>query len=58
MNNILDFYTGVVKHIGDMLRNHLPKTRNNIIVIGIAPWGVICGRESLIQRGVNLILFN
>jgi transient receptor potential cation channel subfamily M protein 3 len=43
---------GVVKHIGDVLRNHFPKSRNNIIAIGIAPWGVVSGRESLMECGV------
>ena len=44
--------TGVVKHIGDMLEKYIPKYRKNIVAIGIAPWGVVSGRESLIGCGV------
>jgi transient receptor potential cation channel subfamily M member 3 len=40
--------TGVVKHIGDILRTYYPKARNNIFVFGIAPWGVVNDRDSLI----------
>lgn len=49
--------TGVVKHIGDMLREYFPKSRNNVIVIGIAPWGVVNEKESLIGHGVFIYLF-
>ena len=48
------FSTGVVKHIGDVLRNHFPKSRNNIVAFGIAPWGVVSGRESLMHCGVSI----
>lgn len=44
---------GVVKHIGDMLRENFPRTRTNVIVIGIAPWGVVNEKESLIGYGVD-----
>lgn len=43
---------GVVKHVGEMLREYLPKTRTNLVVIGIAPWGVVNDRESLIGGNV------
>ena len=50
---LLPYIPGVVKHIGDMLKNHFPKSRNNLVAIGIAPWGVITERDSLIGCGVN-----
>ena len=49
--------TGVVKHIGDILREYFPKSRNNVVVIGIAPWGVVNERQSLIGQDVNLFFF-
>ncbi|CAF1405683.1 unnamed protein product, partial [Rotaria sp. Silwood1] len=42
--------TGVVKHVGDALFMR-SRIRSNIVVIGIAPWGVIQGREQL--KGQN-----
>jgi hypothetical protein len=45
-----------VKHIGDILKDNHPKSRNNVIEIGIAPWGVVNERESLIGHGVNFCL--
>ncbi|CAF4256297.1 unnamed protein product [Rotaria socialis] len=42
--------TGVVKHVGDALFMR-SRIRSNIVVVGIAPWGVIQGREQL--KGQN-----
>ncbi|CAF0940636.1 unnamed protein product [Adineta steineri] len=42
--------TGAVKHVGDALYMR-SKIRSNIVVIGIAPWGIIQGREQL--KGEN-----
>jgi transient receptor potential cation channel subfamily M protein 3 len=44
--------TGVVKHVGDMLKEYIPKTRRNVVVLGIAPWGVVNDKDSLIGCGV------
>ena len=46
--------TGVVKHIGDILREYFPKSRNNIIAIGITPWGVVSERDTLIGSGIEV----
>ncbi len=46
--------TGVVKHVGDALFMR-SKIRSNIVVVGIAPWGVIQGREQLKGQNVNII---
>ncbi len=40
--------TGVVKHIGGILKDILPNSQHKLIVIGIAPWGVVNDRESLL----------
>ncbi|CAF0916482.1 unnamed protein product [Rotaria sordida] len=42
--------TGVVKHVGDALFVR-SRMRSNIVVVGIAPWGIIHGREQL--KGQN-----
>lgn len=44
--------TGVVKHVSDMLRDQFTHSSNNLIVIGIAPWGVVNEKESLIGHDV------
>lgn len=57
----IKFFKGVVKHIGDILKENIPRARTNVIVIGIAPWGVVNEKESLIGYGVSLgskFLFN
>ncbi len=50
--------TGVVKHIGDILRDYFPRSRNNVIVIGIAPWGVVNERDSLIGTGIEVAYYS
>jgi transient receptor potential cation channel subfamily M protein 3 len=47
--------TGAVKHVGDALFMR-SKIRSNIVVIGIAPWGVIQGREQLKGENVNILI--
>lgn len=44
--------TGVVKHIGDVLKEILPNSKHNVIAIGIAPWGVVSDNHALIGTGV------
>ena len=36
-----------------MLKEYFPRTRHNVIVIGIAPWGVVNEKDSLIGCGVS-----
>lgn len=45
--------TGIVKHVGDILKEYFPKSKHNLIAIGIAPWGVVSEKDSLIGCGVN-----
>ncbi|XP_071793905.1 transient receptor potential cation channel subfamily M member 3-like isoform X1 [Asterias amurensis] len=42
--------TGVTLHVGDALNNHSVKMRGRIVTIGIAPWGVLNNKESLIGK--------
>lgn len=44
--------TGVAKHVGDALKEHLSRSARKICTVGIAPWGVIENRNDLIGRDV------
>ncbi|XP_052007956.1 transient receptor potential cation channel subfamily M member 7-like [Xyrauchen texanus] len=44
--------TGVAKHVGDALKEHLSRSARKICTLGIAPWGVIENRNDLIGRDV------
>ncbi len=46
--------TGVVKHIGDILKEILPNSRHNVVAIGIAPWGVVNDNQTLLGADVSL----
>ncbi|XP_072326369.1 transient receptor potential cation channel subfamily M member 7 isoform X2 [Scyliorhinus torazame] len=43
---------GVVKHVGEALKEHISRSSRKICTIGIAPWGVIENRNDLIGRDV------
>ena len=43
---------GVNYHVGEALGDTLNQARNNIVSIGIPPWGVIHKREDLIGSEV------
>ncbi|KAH9513283.1 hypothetical protein Btru_034539 [Bulinus truncatus] len=42
--------TGVTKHVGDAISDRTTKTRNNVIAIGITPWGIVENKEFLIGQ--------
>ncbi|XP_054545367.1 transient receptor potential cation channel subfamily M member 3 isoform X2 [Talpa occidentalis] len=44
--------TGVIRHVGDALKDHASKSRGKMCTIGIAPWGVVENQEDLIGRDV------
>ena len=44
-----------MKQVGDVLGDWMTQAKNNIVTIGIAPWGVIHNRNDLIGRDVSLI---
>ena len=46
--------TGIVKIVGDILKDYYPKSKHNLVAIGIAPWGVVNEKDSLIGCGVDL----
>ncbi|XP_071505230.1 transient receptor potential cation channel subfamily M member 3-like [Diadema antillarum] len=45
--------TGVTMLVGDALNNHSVKMRGRVVTIGIAPWGVLNSRESLIGQDAS-----
>uniref|UniRef100_A0A8C5P9R7 Transient receptor potential cation channel subfamily M member 1 n=1 Tax=Leptobrachium leishanense TaxID=445787 RepID=A0A8C5P9R7_9ANUR len=45
--------TGVIRHVGDALKDHSSKSRGRICAIGIAPWGIVENKEDLIGRDVT-----
>ncbi|XP_045070300.1 transient receptor potential cation channel subfamily M member 1-like isoform X2 [Coregonus clupeaformis] len=45
--------TGVIRHVGDALKDHSSKSRGKVCAIGIAPWGIVENREDLIGRDVT-----
>lgn len=49
----LTFVLGVTHHVGDAISDRTTKTRNKVVAIGIAPWGVVENREDLIGRDVS-----
>ena len=42
-----------MRHVGDALGDTLLQSKNNIVTIGIAPWGVIHNRTELIGQDVS-----
>ncbi|XP_056428512.1 transient receptor potential cation channel subfamily M member 1 [Hyla sarda] len=45
--------TGVIRHVGDALKDHSSKSRGRICAIGIAPWGIVENKEDLIGKDVT-----
>uniref|UniRef100_A0ACB8ERP2 Transient receptor putative cation channel sub M member 3 n=1 Tax=Sphaerodactylus townsendi TaxID=933632 RepID=A0ACB8ERP2_9SAUR len=42
--------TGVIRHVGDSLKDHASKSRGKICTIGIAPWGIVENQEDLVGK--------
>ncbi|KAF7702105.1 hypothetical protein HF521_001388 [Silurus meridionalis] len=45
--------TGVIRHVGDALKDHCSKSRGKVCAIGIAPWGILESKEDLIGKDVT-----
>lgn len=39
-----------MKYVGEALRDHARRSRNKIVAIGIAPWGIVENRDSLVDE--------
>lgn len=46
-------FPGVIRHVGDALKDHASKSRGKICTIGIAPWGIVENQEDLIGKDVS-----
>lgn len=49
---------GVIRHVGDALKDHSSKSRGKVCAIGIAPWGILENKEDLIGRDVRTAAFS
>ncbi|XP_059926595.1 transient receptor potential cation channel subfamily M member 1-like isoform X2 [Gadus macrocephalus] len=45
--------TGVIRHVGDALKDHSSKSRGKVCAIGFAPWGIVENKEDLIGKDVT-----
>ncbi|XP_039196055.1 transient receptor potential cation channel subfamily M member 1 isoform X7 [Crotalus tigris] len=45
--------TGIIRHVGDALKDHSSKSRGRICAIGIAPWGIVENKEDLLGKDVT-----
>lgn len=45
---------GVIRHVGDALKDHSSKSRGKVCAIGIAPWGILENKEDLIGKDVRM----
>lgn len=50
-------FLGVIRHVGDALKDHASKSRGRICIIGIAPWGIVENQEDLIGKDVGILCF-
>ncbi|XP_013915715.1 PREDICTED: transient receptor potential cation channel subfamily M member 1-like [Thamnophis sirtalis] len=46
--------TGIIRHVGDALKDHSSKSRGRICAVGIAPWGIVENKEDLLGKDVSL----
>nr|XP_049573520.1 transient receptor potential cation channel subfamily M member 1 isoform X3 [Syngnathus scovelli] len=42
--------TGVIRHVGDALKDHSSKSRGKVCAVGIAPWGIVDNKDDLLGR--------
>lgn len=45
--------TGVMRHVGDALKDHSSKSRGKVCAIGIAPWGILENKDDLLGKDVT-----
>ncbi|XP_077419049.1 transient receptor potential cation channel subfamily M member 1-like isoform X2 [Vanacampus margaritifer] len=45
--------TGVIRHVGDALKEHSSKSRGKVCAIGIAPWGIVDNKQDLLGTDVS-----
>ena len=45
----------MTRHVGEAISDRTTKARNKVVAIGIAPWGIVENRESLVGRDVSVV---
>ncbi|XP_077376516.1 transient receptor potential cation channel subfamily M member 1-like isoform X2 [Festucalex cinctus] len=45
--------TGVIRHVGDALKEHSSKSRGRVCAIGVAPWGIVDNKQDLLGADVS-----
>ena len=50
------YCVGVIRHVGDALKDHSSKSRGKVCAIGFAPWGIVENKEDLIGKDVRIII--
>lgn len=48
---------GVIRHVGDALKDHSSKSRGKVCAIGIAPWGILENKEDLLGKEVGTFAY-
>lgn len=47
---------GVTKHVGEALKNEIHVKGNNIVALGISPWGIVQHRKHLLGKEVGCVI--
>jgi hypothetical protein len=47
------FQLGVTRHVGEAISDRTTKTKNKVVAIGLAPWGIVENKEDLIGKDVS-----
>ena len=43
----------MTKHVGDAISDRTAKTKNKVVAVGVAPWGIVERKEDLIGHDVS-----
>ena len=47
------FHLGVTRHVGEAISDRTSKTKNKVVAIGLAPWGIVENKEDLVGKDVS-----
>ncbi|CAC5414386.1 TRPM3 [Mytilus coruscus] len=46
--------TGVTRHVGEAISDRTTKTKNKVVAIGLAPWGIVENKEDLVGKDLTV----
>lgn len=52
----VDLILGVTRHVGEAISDRTTKTKNKVVAIGLAPWGIVENKEDLVGKDVGFIV--